>query len=323
MRTLVTGGAGFIGSHLCEALLARGDQVIALDNLSTGRRENLAACQPHEHFQFIEGSAGDSQIMEDLAGKSDQIYHLASAVGVELIVAEPVKTIRTNLQTCQTVFAAAAKFSRPFLLTSSSEVYGKGRSVPFTEDDDTVLGPTSMSRWSYAASKTVAEHLALAYHRQHNLPAVIVRLFNTVGPRQTGRYGMVLPRFIQAALRGEDLLVYGSGQQSRCFAYVSDVVDALLKLPGEKQAFGQVFNLGSDHEITIRQLAEKVIAATDSKSRIRTVSYEEAYGPGFEDLLRRKPCLEKIAQLIGYRPQLSLDRILGKLTDYHRTSEQS
>ncbi len=321
MRTLVTGGAGFIGSHLCEALLARGDQVMALDNLSTGRQENLASCRGHDSFQFIEGSAGDSQPVDDLAGKCDLIYHLASAVGVELIVAEPVKTIQTNLQTCQTVFAAAAKFSRPILFTSSSEVYGKGKSVPFSEDDDTVLGPTSMSRWSYAASKTVAEHLALAYHRQHNLPAVIVRLFNTVGPRQTGSYGMVLPRFIRAALRGEDLLVYGSGRQSRCLAYVSDVVDALLKLPGKQQAFGQVFNLGSDDEITIKQLAERVIAATGSKSGIRTVSYEEAYGPGFEDLLRRKPSLEKINKLISYQSQVSLDEILAKLIDYQRTSE--
>ena len=323
MRTLVTGGAGFIGSHLCEALLARGDQVVALDNLATGRQENLSDCLQQERFQFIEGSAGDPRLMEDLAEKCDLIYHLASAVGVELIVAEPVKTIQTNIQTCQTVLAAAAKFSRPVLLTSSSEVYGKGKSVPFREDDDTVLGPTTMSRWSYAASKTVAEHLALAYHRQHGLPAVIIRLFNTVGPRQTGRYGMVLPRFVQAALRGEDLLVYGSGEQTRCFAYVGDVVAALLRLLGEKQAFGQVFNLGSDDEVTINKLAAKVIAATSSKSRIRAVSYEEAYGPGFEDLLRRRPSLKKITQLIGYHPAVSLDEILARLIDYHRTSNQS
>ena len=315
MKTLVTGGAGFIGSHLCEKLLERGDDVIALDNLSTGRLDNIRTCMQKSRFRFVQGSAGNQTLLNELAEQCEMIYHLAAAVGVELIVAEPAQTIRTNLQTCQAVFAAAAKFSRRVLLTSSSEVYGKGQAVPFHEDDDALLGPTCVSRWSYAVSKTIDEHLGLAYHRQCALPVIVVRLFNTVGPRQTGRYGMVVPRFIQAALQGEDLSVYGSGEQSRCFADVADVVEGLLKLSAEPRSFGEVFNIGSDEEISINQLAEKVIALTGSKSRIRRIGYEQAYGPGFEDLIRRRPSLEKIRKLIGYEPRISLEESLIRITD--------
>ena len=323
MKALVTGGAGFIGSHLCEALLERGDEVVALDDLSTGRLENIDQLKRKSRFQFIQNSAANQALMDELVEGCDLVYHLAAAVGVELIISEPVKTIQTNLRTCEAVLASAARFGRCILLTSSSEVYGKGKAVPFRENDDTVLGSTSVSRWSYAASKIISEHLALAYHRQHQLPAIIVRLFNTVGPRQTGRYGMVIPRFIRAAIDGEDLCVYGSGRQTRCFADVADVVEALLKLPGEVRAPGQVFNLGSDEEVSINQLAQKVIAATGSKSRIRRVSYEQAYGPGFEDLLRRRPSLEKIKKLIGYQPRISLDDILAKTARHFKDSDQA
>ena len=322
MKALVTGGAGFIGSHLCEALLERGDDVVALDDLSTGRLENIGHLMEKGGFQFIQDSAANQALVDELAEQCDPIYHLAAAVGVKLIVSEPVKTIQTNLQTCQAVLSAAAQFGRCILLTSSSEVYGKGKAVPFHEDDDTRLGPTSLSRWSYAASKIVSEHLALAYHRQHQLPAIIVRLFNTVGPRQTGRYGMVIPRFVQAALDGEDLCVYGSGRQTRCFVDVADVVEALLKLPAEGQAIGQVFNLGSDEEVSINQLAKKVITVTGSKSRIRRMSYEQAYGVGFEDLLRRRPSLEKIRKLIDYRPRRSLDEILARTARHFKDAGQ-
>ncbi len=322
MKALVTGGAGFIGSHLCEALLERGDEVVALDDLSTGRLKNISHLMEKDEFQFIQDSAANQILVDELAEQCDLIYHLAASVGVELIISEPVKTIQNNLQSCEVVFSAAAKFRRRVLLTSSSEVYGKSKAVPFHEDDDTRLGPTSLSRWSYAASKIVSEHLALAYHRQHQLPAIIVRLFNTVGPRQTGRYGMVIPRFVQAALNGEDVCVYGSGEQTRCFVDVADVVDALLKLPGEGQAIGQVFNLGSDEEVSIIQLAERIIAITGSKSRIRQVSYEQAYGVGFEDLLRRRPSLTKIKKLIGYQPRRSLDEILARTARHFKDTNQ-
>ena len=322
MKALVTGGAGFIGSHLCQALLERGDEVVALDDLSTGRLENIDQLTGKSQFQFIQDSAANPDLMDELVEQCDLIYHLAAAVGVELIVSDPVQTIHTNLRTCEVVLASAARFGRRILLTSSSEVYGKGKTVPFRENDDTVLGASSVSRWSYAASKLISEHLALAYHRQRQLPAIIVRLFNTVGPRQTGRYGMVIPRFIQAALDGEDLCVYGSGQQTRCFADVADVVDALLKLPAQVRAPGQVFNLGSDEEVSINQLAQKVIALTGSKSRIRRMSYDQAYGPGFEDLMRRRPSLEKIRKFIDYQPRTSLDDILIKTAHHSKDSDQ-
>jgi len=313
LKVLVTGGAGFIGSHLCESLLQQGDEVVALDNLSTGRVDNLQSCMQNNNFRFVQDSANNQELLDELAQECEMIYHLAAAVGVELIVTEPVQTIQTNLQSSEAVFSAAAKFGRCVLLTSSSEVYGKGQAVPFREDDDALLGPTCVSRWSYAASKTMSEHLGLAYYRQHSLPVIVVRLFNTIGPRQIGQYGMVVPRFVRAALRGEDLCVYGSGEQTRCFADVADVVDGLIRFVAEPKAFGEVFNLGSDEEISINGLAEKVITVTNSKSQIRRISYKKAYGEGFEDLIRRRPSLEKTKKVIGYKARISLDESLSRI----------
>lgn len=318
MRYLITGGAGFIGSHLCELLLNAGHRVVAIDDLSTGRVENINHLRPLPHFQFVRETVDNAQVLDRLTSESDVVVHLAAAVGVQLIVEDPVRTIRTNINSTEAVLAAAHRYGCKVLLASTSEVYGKGVRVPFHEDDDRLMGPTTRSRWSYAESKAVDEFLGLAYHRQYSLPVVIMRFFNTVGPRQTGRYGMVVPRFVRAALRGEPLNVYGDGTQSRCFADVADVTRAIAQLVNEPRAVGQVFNIGTTEEVTIRNLAERVIALTGSTSEIRTVPYDEAYGPGFEDMQRRVPSIDKIARLIGYAPRYTLTDTLKRVIEHER-----
>ncbi len=316
MRYLITGGAGFIGSHLCELLLSRGHRVVAIDDLSTGRLENIAHLRPLPHFQFVRETICNAQVLDRLTSESDVVVHLAAAVGVQLIVQDPVRTIRTNVMGTEAVLAAAHRYGCKVLLASTSEVYGKGVRVPFREDDDRLMGPTTRSRWAYASSKAIDEFMGLAYYRQFGLPVVILRLFNTIGPRQTGAYGMVVPRFVRQALQGQPLTVYGDGNQSRCFADVADVIRAISQLAEHPDAVGQVFNVGSTEEVTIRELAERVIAVTGSRSVITYIPYDEAYAPGFEDMQRRVPSLEKIAALIGYAPQYALDETLRRVTAY-------
>jgi UDP-glucose 4-epimerase len=319
MRYLVTGGAGFIGSHLCELLLNQGHRVTAIDNLSTGRLDNIAHLRPLPHFQFVRETILNSQVLDRLTSESDIVIHLAAAVGVQLIVQDPVRTIQTNIMGTEAVLTAAYRYGCKVFIASTSEVYGKGVKVPFREEDDRLMGPTTRSRWAYATSKAVDEFLGLAYHLQFDLPVVIGRLFNTVGPRQTGRYGMVVPRFAQQALRGEPLTVYGDGSQSRCFCDVADTTRAIAQLAEHPGAVSQVFNVGSTEEITIRALAERVVALTGSRSQIILVPYEKAYAPGFEDMQRRVPSLDKIAALIGYRPRYSLDDTLQRVIAFERS----
>ncbi|MDD5010732.1 MAG: GDP-mannose 4,6-dehydratase [Phycisphaerae bacterium] len=310
---LVTGGAGFIGSHLCEHLLDCGQRVVVVDDLSTGSLSNIEHLISNDNFKFIQGAVRDEDLMREIIGKCDCIYHLAAAVGVNLIVEKPVHAIETNIHGTEVVLSAAHQFGKKVLLTSTSEVYGKNEKVPFNEDDDTVLGSTKFSRWSYACSKAIDEFLALAYHRQYKLEVVIVRLFNTIGPRQTGRYGMVVPRFVDWAMKNEPILIYGTGKQSRSFTYVSDVVDAMTALMGYEKGVGEVFNVGSREEISVEGLADKVIKKTGSKSEKKYISYSEAYGKGFDDMQRRLPCLEKVKQAIGYEPKVGLEQTLEKI----------
>ena len=315
---LVTGGAGFIGSHLCEALLQRGDEVFVLDDLSTGRIENIAHLQSNRAFHFHEGSILEMSRLEPLVKRADVVFHLAAVVGVQKIIEVPVDTIEINVLGSHNVLNLAARYHRPCLLASTSEVYGKSTKHPFTEDDDAVYGPTTKSRWSYACSKAIDEFLALAYHKAQGLPAVIVRLFNTTGPRQTGRYGMVLPRFVTQALRGEPITVFGSGRQSRCFADVSDVVRALMLVVDHPAAIGQVFNVGNPEEISIGELAKLVKGLTGSDSEIRRVPYDQAYQPGFEDMHRRLPNIEKISRLLGFEPKVKLHEIVTRIIESKR-----
>jgi UDP-glucose 4-epimerase len=317
-KILVTGGAGFIGSHLCELLLQKGHTVVAIDNLSTGRLDNIQHLLQSPGFQFVRETITNTQVLDRLTSEADILIHLAAVVGVKLIVDDPVNTIATNIMGTEAVLTTANRYRCKVMLASSSEVYGKGFKVPFNEEDDCVMGPTSHSRWSYATTKAIDEFLALAYYHQFGLPIVVMRFFNTVGPRQTGRYGMVLPRFVRQALAGEPITIYGDGEQSRCFAYVADIIDATVKLAQHPGAVGQVFNIGSTEEVTIHELAERVIAATRSQSKIVYVPYEEAYAPGFEDMRRRVPDLEKIHQLIGYEPHYSLDETLQRVIVYER-----
>jgi UDP-glucose 4-epimerase len=310
MTTLVTGGAGFIGSHLAERLLAEGHRVLVLDDLSTGRFQNVAHLEGRPGFELRVASVTDPGVVERCVLECSTVYHLASAVGVKLVVDEPVKTIETIVNGTDNILKACARYRRPVLLTSTSEVYGKGTKIPFAEGDDCVMGPTTTRRWAYACAKALDEFLALAHWHEARLPVVVARLFNTVGPRQTGRYGMVIPRFIEQGLKGEPITVYGDGEQSRCFAHVSDVVGALIALMKEPRALGQVFNIGNDEEVSILSLAERVRALTGSRSEIRLVPYGEAYTAGFEDMMRRVPDLSKIRSLIGYRPSRNLDDIL-------------
>jgi UDP-glucose 4-epimerase len=317
---LLTGGAVFIGSHLAERLLGRGHSVTAIDNLSTGRVENLAAVRDHPRFSFVRASIMDEVVMDRLASRSNVIIHLAAAVGVKLIVEQPVHTIETNIMGTEAVLKAAQRYGSKTLLASTSEVYGKGSRIPFWEDDDVLLGPTSKSRWAYAASKMVDEFLGLAYHREFGLDVVVFRLFNTVGPRQSGRYGMVIPRFVRQALAGEPITVYGDGEQTCSFCDVRDVVRALADLACSDEAVGRVYNIGATEETTINQLAEHIRRLTGSKSEVVRVPYAEAYAPGFEDMRRRVPDVGKIRELIGWQPERGLEDILMGVIEYERES---
>jgi UDP-glucose 4-epimerase len=310
MRALVTGGAGFIGSHLAEALLARGDEVYVLDDLSTGNMDNLRAVRKHHHFHYTIESVRHEAVVGEMCAQVDVVFHLAAAVGVKLIVESPVRTIETNVHGTEVVLAQAEKHKRKVLVVSTSEVYGLSNQVPFREDGSLVLGATTKGRWSYACSKAIDEFLALAYWREKRLPTIVVRLFNTVGPRQTGRYGMVIPTFVRQALAGQPITVYGNGEQSRCFTHVTDVVAALIALVDHPGAVGEVYNIGSSEEVTIRALAEQVRALTGSRSEIVFVPYEEAYEAGFEDMSRRVPDISKVAAAVGYRPTRTLTEIL-------------
>jgi UDP-glucose 4-epimerase len=332
-RFLITGGAGFIGSHLAERLLAAGHAVVSLDDLSTGRQDNLAAVRGHERFQLVRDTVENEATVGTLMASCDAVLHLAAAVGVQLVLDEPVRTIRTTIHGTEVVLAAAARFNRPVLITSSSEVYGKGARVPFSEDDDVVMGPTKTSRYCYAYCKGIDEFLGLAYFKQYGLPVTIVRLFNTVGPRQVGMYGMVLPRFVEAALKGEPLRVHGDGTQTRCFCHVSDVVETLLKLLGvtgegvdgdgpdrkfNGPGVGQVFNVGGEEEISMNDLAARVVRLVGSSSKIEHVTYEQAYGHRFDDMPRRVPDLRKIRQAIGFQPKHGLDEIIRAVINQRR-----
>lgn len=318
MRYLLTGGAGFIGSHLTELLLSQGHHVTILDDLSTGRETNLARLRGNPNLQVVRDTVLNESTVSACMANVDRVFHLASAVGVQLIVDQPVHTIRTTIGGTEVVMAAAHKFGRPVLITSSSEVYGKGARVPFSEEDDVVLGSTRHSRWCYAYAKGVDEFLGLAYHRQYELPVTIVRLFNTVGPRQVGQYGMVLPRFVDAALAGQTIKVTGDGSQTRCFTHVADVVAAMAKLMDSPAAVGQVYNLGSDHEISINDLAARVISACSSPSKIEHVSYAAFYGRAFDDMMRRVPDLSKIRAAIGYVPKYNLEQIIAAVVQDRR-----
>ncbi len=320
MKALITGGAGFIGSHLAEALLAAGHQVAVLDDLSTGRVDNLQAVQGDPRFSLALGSVKDEALVQKLTADADVVYHLAAAVGVRLILERPVETIATNIVGTEVVLRAAAHRLTRVVLASTSEVYGKLDRVPLSEEDDRLLGPTTKSRWSYACSKAIDEFLGLAYHRERGLPVVILRFFNTVGPRQVGRYGMVVPRFVRQALDGAPITVYGDGGQSRCFTDVEDAVRATIALSLCPAAAGEVFNVGATAEITIGALAERVKALTGSPSPIVHVPYDEAYQPGFEDLRRRVPDIGKAQRLVGYRPQVSLDETLRRVIAFQRAT---
>jgi len=319
MKVLITGGAGFIGSHLAEAHLKRGDEVFIIDDLSTGSMENIRRIKGLSNFHYYLDSVTNQLLMAELVDLCDSVYHLAAAVGVRLIVESPVKTIETNIRGTEVVLHLAAKKRKRVLITSTSEVYGKRDRVPFSEDDDLVMGATDKGRWSYACSKALDEFLAIAYWKEKKVPTVIARLFNTVGPRQTGRYGMVIPNFVKQALKGEDITVYGDGSQSRCFAHVSDVVGALIMLIESREAVGEVFNIGSNREVTVLELAERVKSLTGSDSKTVFVPYDQAYEEGFEDMLRRVPDLSKIHKLIDYQPTFDLDEILESVIDYHRS----
>jgi UDP-glucose 4-epimerase len=315
MKMLITGGAGFIGSHLAERLLKDGHKVEIVDNLSTGSLTNIKSFRNHPEFSFVEGDIGDIGLIERLVEHNDVVFHLAAAVGVKLIAEQPVRTIETNINGTEVVLEASNKFGRKILIASSSEVYGKNEAVPFKEDDDIVLGSTSLSRWSYACSKAIDEFLALAFYQQYGLSVVIGRFFNTIGPRQTGRYGMVVPRFVQRALRNEPVSIYGTGRQSRCFCYVNDLIDAIIALCDCEQAAGRIYNIGSTEEITIEALADKIIEMTGSKSRKEFVPYEKAYGRPIEDMMRRVPNLGRIKETVGWEPKTSLTEALGAIIE--------
>jgi UDP-glucose 4-epimerase len=321
MNVLITGGAGFIGSHLADLYIARGDEVCVIDDLSTGSIGNIAHLKGHDRFHYVIDTVNDQPVVAELVDWCDVIFHLAAAVGVRLIVDSPVRTIETNVHCTEVVLNLANKKKRKVLIASTSEVYGLSDQVPFREDGNLVMGATTKGRWSYACSKAIDEFLALAYWREKQLPTVIVRLFNTVGPRQTAQYGMVIPTFVKQALSGRPITVYGDGSQTRCFGYVGDVVGALMKLMEHPDAVGQVFNIGSDQEVRILDVAERVKTLTESDSEIVFVPYAEAYTEGFEDMPRRVPNVSKVSQLVGFRPTKDLDGILHDVISYYRRSE--
>jgi UDP-glucose 4-epimerase len=311
MKILITGGAGFIGSHLADKLLDAGHEITVIDDLSTGRYSNIEHLEDNKNFTAIIDTVLHTGLMERLVRQNDRVYHMASAVGVRLIMEQPVKTIETIFHGTDVILKFCSRYRKRVLIPSTSEVYGKGVSVPFSEDDDLLTGATDKHRWAYACAKTLDEFLALAHYKETRLPVTVARLFNTVGPRQTGQYGMVVPRFVQAALKNEPLEVHGDGTQSRCFGHIADVVEGLTAMMENPACFGQVINMGSNTEVTINDLAKKAIALTSSTSKVTYIPYEEAYGEGFEDMQRRVPSLEKAKRLIGYQPTRSLDQIIN------------
>jgi UDP-glucose 4-epimerase len=318
MNILITGGAGFIGSHLSDYLLAQGHRVVVIDDLSTGSMDNLREARKSRLFHYHLDTIFNRQLLTELIDDAEVVFHLAAAVGVRNIVESPVRTIETNVGGSERVLELAAKKGKRVLIASTSEVYGKSAKIPFNEDDDLLLGATSKARWSYACSKMIDEFLALAYYRERKLPVTVVRLFNTVGPRQTGRYGMVLPTFVQQALAGEPLTVFGTGEQSRCFTYVGDIIRGLTLCIASDKTVGEVFNLGNTEEVSMNTLADRIIAATGSKSEIQHISYEDAYAPGFEDMERRVPDIAKARNCFGYNPTHSLADILSSVIDYYQ-----
>jgi UDP-glucose 4-epimerase len=317
LRVLITGGAGFIGSHLADAYTERGDEVVCIDDLSTGSIENIAHLKKHPRFRYSIDTVHNLPLLAELIDECDVVFHLAAAVGVKLIVESPVRTIETNVRGTEAVLSLANKKKKKVLITSTSEVYGLSAEVPFREDGNLVMGATTKGRWSYACSKAIDEFLALAYWREKKLPTVVVRLFNTVGPRQTGQYGMVIPTFVRQALAGRPVTVYGDGKQTRCFGYVGDVVGALVGLMERDEAVGQVFNIGSNEEVSILEVAQRVKELTGSKSEIVFVPYDEAYEEGFEDMPRRVPDITKVRELVGFEPKEPLDGILKKVIAYY------
>ena len=322
MRVLVTGGAGFIGSHRVDALLARGNEVWAVDDLSTGSLDNLKSAFGHTTFHFVEGSVMDPTVVGDLVPLVDEVYHLAAAVGVKFVLDNPLRSLLTNIRGTEVVLEAANQAgNKKVVLFSSSEVYGKGASIPFRESDDRLLGPTSVLRWSYAASKAVDEFLALGYYHERRLPVVVVRCFNTCGPRQSPHYGMVIPRFVERALADDPILVYGDGLQSRCFSSVHDVVRGVLMLADDPRAYGEVFNIGTMEEVSVGDLARRIKTLTNSRSTIESVEYEAIYGSRFEDMQRRVPDLAKIHALVGYEPQVTLDELLRETIEHVRSQQ--
>jgi len=322
MHNLITGGAGFIGSHLAEKLLESGETVTVIDDLSTGRIANIEKLKGNERFRYFIDTIMNEPLLSELIDSAEVVFHLAAAVGVKLIVENPVRTIETNIYGTQLVLKHAAKKLKKVILASTSEVYGKGSAVPFREESDMVFGPTISPRWSYATSKAVDEFLALSYCKEKRLPVVIVRIFNTVGPRQVGDYGMVVPRFVEQALSGGPITVYGSGRQTRCFAYVDDVVGALIKLSRKRRAVGGIFNIGSDEEISIDELARKVRDKVGGHVRIVHIPYEKVYGKGFDDMDRRVPDISRVSKLIGYRPTLTIDQILDRVIEDARSERR-
>ena len=317
MKVLITGGAGFIGSHLSDAYIERGDEVFVIDDLSTGSIENIRHLKGHPRFHYTIDSVQNYPVLAELVDACDVVFHLAAAVGVKLIVESPVRTIETNVRGTEVVLSAANKKKKKVLVASTSEVYGLSEQVPFREDGNLVMGATTKGRWSYACSKAIDEFLALAYWREKKLPTIVVRLFNTVGPRQTGQYGMVIPTLVKQALSGRPMTVYGTGKQTRCFGFVGDIVRALVALMDHTDAVGEVFNIGSNEEVSIQQLAERIRMLTGSESEIVYVPYSEAYEEGFEDMPRRVPDISKVGQLIGFRPEAALDDILRQVIEYH------